>query len=328
MTTLDPTTLRADQLTAMLAAWSDGHLPDSAAVALLAGHGTWLGRRDFLAACVDAVDDGWTGGPDPAPMAAIIWTRVPAFAATTRASSGELAVLQLAASLAGVETGSLRDLTAGLGPNTLALVLDAIAHRAGWHENARTHQVTGRLPAPTPERLRPALTRLRDLVADAHRRDRALLDLSQADPDLWQVTPELAAAHPDLAPLTITVTDYRQVLTHPHTTGEAGDLLTRLIKSTRHLGYTLALGVDLVADPTGLDWLAPLPLARTVARCVPAAAGWDPRGYRANAAHALTTAYPPPRPARTATPAPSTPTPAKPARAAGRRGASRRGGTR
>jgi hypothetical protein len=326
MTTLDPTTIPADRLQPMLAAWSDGHLPDSAAVALLAAHGTWLGRRDFLAACVDAVDDGWTGGPDSAPMAAIVWAKVPAFAATARASSGELAVLQVAASLAGVETGSLRDLTAGLGHQTLALVLDAIGHRAGWHENARTHQVTGQLPAPTPDHLRPAMARLRDLVADAHRRDRALLDLNQADPDLWRVTPELAAAHPDLAPLTITVTDYLQVLTHPHTTGEAGDLLTRLIKSTRHLGYTIALGVDLAADPAGLDWLAPLPLASTVARCVPAAAGWDPHGYTANAAHAakaLTTAYPPPRPAPRATPAPS-----KPAGPAGRRAASRRGGAR
>jgi hypothetical protein len=152
MTSLDPATIPADQLQPMLAAWSAGYLPDEAAVALLATHGTWLGRRDFLAACVDAVDDAWTGDGDQAPMAAIIWTAVPAFAATARASSGELAVLQLAASLAGVATENLRDLTTGLGPNTLALVLDAIAHRAGWHEDARTHTVTGHLStAPTTD---------------------------------------------------------------------------------------------------------------------------------------------------------------------------------
>jgi hypothetical protein len=140
MTTLDPTTIGTDQLAAMLAAWSDGHLPDQAGLALLTAHGTWLGRRDFLAACVDAVDDDDLG---PAPMAAITWTQVPPFAATARASSGELAVLQLSASLAGQDTGSVRDLTAGLGHQTLALVLDAIAHRAGWHESGRTHTVTG-----------------------------------------------------------------------------------------------------------------------------------------------------------------------------------------
>jgi hypothetical protein len=143
MTTLDPTTIGTDQLARMLSAWAAGHLPDSAALALLTSHETWLRRRDFLAACVDAVDDAWTGGGDPAPMAAIVWARVPAFAATARASSGELAILGLAASLAGVEAGSLRELTGGLGPNTLAGVLDAIAHRAGWHETGRTHTVTG-----------------------------------------------------------------------------------------------------------------------------------------------------------------------------------------
>ena len=143
MTTLDPTTIDTDRLGRMLTAWAGGHLPNEAGVALLTAHETWLRRRDFLTACLDTVDDGPTGGPDPTPMAAIAWTRVPGFAATARASSGELAVLLLAASLAGQDTGSLRDLTGGLGPNTLALVLDAIAHRAGWHETGHTRTVTG-----------------------------------------------------------------------------------------------------------------------------------------------------------------------------------------
>ena len=206
-------------------------------------------------------------------------------------SSGELAVLLLAASLAGVEAGSLRDLTAGLGPNALALVLDAIAHRAGWHETGRSHRTTGRLPGPTPDHLRPAITRLRDLAADAHRRQQVLQQLRESGREVWMVTPELAADRPDLAAVTVTVTDYRDVLTHPHTAREAGDLLGHVIKTARHVGYTITLGVDLAADPTGLDWLAPLRLAGTVARNVPAATGWDPHVHRATArvaAQALT----------------------------------------
>jgi hypothetical protein len=299
---LDLTTIGADQLTRMLTAGAGGHLPDSAGVALLTAHETWLRRRDFLTACLDTIDDGQTS--DPTPMAAIGWARVPGFAATTRASSGELAVLLLAASLAGQDTGSLRDLTSGLGPNTLALVLDAIAHRAGWHETGRHHRTTGRLPAPTPDHLQPAITGLRDLASDTHRRMQALQHLREADPHLVTVTAELTADHPDLAPVTVTVTDYRQVLTNPHTTGEAGDLLATVVKLARHLGVTITLGVDLTADPTALDWLAPLPLARTVQQHVPAAAGWDPHGYRATAHHAtaaLAHRDPPPRPARPAT---------------------------
>jgi hypothetical protein len=166
---LDPTTIGADQLTRMLTAWAGGHLPDSAGVALLTAHETWLRRRDFLTACLDIIDDGQTSGPDPTPTAAIAWARVPGFAAATRASSGELAVLLLAASLAGQDTGSLRDLTAGLGPNTLALVLDAIAHRAGWHETGHTRTVTGH-PGTQPA------------DQDDHGQD--------DDPDPWWIRPD------------------------------------------------------------------------------------------------------------------------------------------
>jgi hypothetical protein len=146
VTTLDLTTIPTDDLAQMLAAWSSGHLPGEAAVGLLAAHETWLRRRDFLAACLCPVDDG-TDEPADVRMAAIDWARVPGFAATARGSSGELAVLLLAASLAGIDTGSLADLTSSLGPNTLALVLDAIAHRADWHETGRTHTTTGRIAA-------------------------------------------------------------------------------------------------------------------------------------------------------------------------------------
>jgi hypothetical protein len=334
---VDPATLPADRLAELLTAWAGDRAADAAAVALLAGwrDGYWLRRPDFVRGCIDAVDYPWT--PDqpanedqPAVVAGVLWDAV---AAWPGEACPEVAVLRIAGSLAGQETGSLRALLAPLADPDVRHVLDAVAHAAGWRATGRTYtlQVSGPLPGPAPDHLAPAMARLRDAVSDARRRNQVLMDLHQGDPDLWQVTPELAAARPDLAPLTITVTDYRQVLTHPHTAREAVDLLTHLIKSTRHLGYTIALGVDLTADPTGLDWLAPLPLALTVARCVPAAAGWDPRGYRANAHHAaqaLTAAYPPPRPARRATPTPATSL----GPAAGRAGApgrrNRRGGTR
>jgi hypothetical protein len=346
---VDPAALPADRLAELLTAWAAG---DSAAVGLLAGwrDGYWLRRPDFVRGCIDAVDYPWTPaqpvtddepGADGQPaagttvVAGVLWEAVAAWPGEDCPQLAEVAVLRVAASLAGQDTGSLRALLAPLADADVRHVLDAVAHAAGWRATGRTYapRVREPLPGPTPDHLAPAMTRLREEWADARRRDQVLLDLNEADPDLWRVTPELAAARPDLAPRTITLTDYRQVLTCPHTAREAGDLLTRLIKCTGHLGYTIALGVDLTTDPTGLDWLTPLPqnLALTVAGHVPAAAGWTPHGDRANAHHAaqaLTTTYPPPRPARRATPTPA----ASSGPAAGRAGVpgrrTRRGGAR
>ena len=77
-------------------------------------------------------------------MAVIDWEAVPALiAGGVPASSGELRVLCAAASLAGVDTGPLRELTASLDVDNLAAVLDAIVHCSGWHEHGLTHTVTG-----------------------------------------------------------------------------------------------------------------------------------------------------------------------------------------
>ncbi len=142
MASLEPTSLTPEQLTPMLHAWAKGSYADESAVNLLAVHGTWLARRDFLAACVEAVDDGWTRD-GPTPIAAIDWPGAARFASTAPASTSETLILRLACSLAGVDTGTLRELTAGLDTTNTARVLDALAHRAGWHERGIQHIVDG-----------------------------------------------------------------------------------------------------------------------------------------------------------------------------------------
>jgi hypothetical protein len=145
MAVLDPTAFDPGELAAMLAAWAEGYYPSEAAVGLLThgAGGQWLRRRDFLTACVEAVDDGWSR-EGAVPMAVIDWDAVEAFlAGGAAASSGELSVLRAAASLAGANAGSLCEVTASLDVTNLGHVLDAIAHRSGWHEHGFTRTVTG-----------------------------------------------------------------------------------------------------------------------------------------------------------------------------------------
>ncbi len=142
----DPTTLPPARLAAMLRAWSAGLYPSEAATELLIAHGTWLHRPDFLLTLVDAVEDGWGRGGHIVPMASVDWDRVETFLAHTYGSTSELNVLRLAASLAGATTtGSLLDMTSGLDDTNTRYVLDALAHRFGWHEHGTTHTTTGQL---------------------------------------------------------------------------------------------------------------------------------------------------------------------------------------
>jgi hypothetical protein len=138
MASLDPTIVTSEQLSAMLQTWAEGSFSDEGAVNLLAVHGTWLAREDFLKQCVEAVDDGWTR-EGSAPMAVINWDAAARFAGTVPASTSEVAILQLACSMAGVDTGAIGELTAGLDQTNTARVLDALAHRAGWHEDGIEH---------------------------------------------------------------------------------------------------------------------------------------------------------------------------------------------
>ena len=145
MTAIDPTTLDPGELGEMLAAWADGDYATEAAVGLLthAAGGLWLRRNDFRAACIEAVDDGWSRH-GTVPMAVIDWDDVRTFlGAGVPASSGEASVLRTAASLAGMDAGPLREVTASLDVGNLGQVLDALAHRAGWHEHHITRTVTG-----------------------------------------------------------------------------------------------------------------------------------------------------------------------------------------
>lgn len=143
MTVLDASTLTRSELEPMLRAGAQGVQSLEAATALVINHQTWLGRTDFLRECVTAVDHGMYRGTQ-VPMAAISWQRSAQFVETAPASRSEAGILRLACSLAGVNTGALGELTASLDPVNTARVLDALAHRAGWHERGLRHTVDGR----------------------------------------------------------------------------------------------------------------------------------------------------------------------------------------
>ncbi|HEX2806190.1 MAG TPA: hypothetical protein VHN80_08470 [Kineosporiaceae bacterium] len=143
MPTIDPTTLTPDDLEPMLQAWACGTHAGEAAVGLLIRHRSWLHRRDFLRTAVDAIDDGWGPLACIVPMAAVQWDVIEDFQREAPGSSSELAILRLAASLAGATVRApLSELTGGLDDVNARLVLDALAHRFGWHESG------GSTPSP------------------------------------------------------------------------------------------------------------------------------------------------------------------------------------
>ncbi|HET9654829.1 MAG TPA: hypothetical protein VFP72_05715, partial [Kineosporiaceae bacterium] len=163
----------------------------------------------------------------------------------------------------------------------------------------------------TPDHLRPAMTALQDLYQGVLTRARSLQDLRDAGRDVWTVSPELAAERADLAPVTVTITDYREVLTHPAIARTADALLREVLMRGHHLGYVIDLGVDLDTDPTALEWLRLLPIAGTVKATVSTAAGWtlhrsDPAAAAAWASHAAEAVMVPSHAARTR---PSSPNP-------------------
>jgi hypothetical protein len=126
-----------------LVACAAGLYREEAAVALLVAHDVWPRRGDFLRSCVDVDDDGWTRD-GTATLAAVDWDAADALARTGPASSSEAAVLHLAADLANGNVGSL---LIGLDTTNLSLVLEAIAHCAGWHERGVSRLVTGNVAA-------------------------------------------------------------------------------------------------------------------------------------------------------------------------------------
>jgi hypothetical protein len=115
-------------LTAALRAAADGILPDQAATGLLIGSGAFLDRDDFARFARTAAS-----APGGTPLAWIDWNAAVAAldAGHLPASSGEKAVLRLAASLANGTPVSLRDTVTSLDHRNTALLTTAIRNAAG-----------------------------------------------------------------------------------------------------------------------------------------------------------------------------------------------------
>jgi hypothetical protein len=116
-------------LAAALRAAAAGVLAGEAGTELLVSSGHFLHREDFTTRFTEtaaSISDGtvmaWADWD--AAVAALDSGRLPA-------SSGEKAVLRLAASLANGNPVSLRDTVTGLDDRHLALLTDAIRHAAG-----------------------------------------------------------------------------------------------------------------------------------------------------------------------------------------------------
>jgi hypothetical protein len=147
MPTIDASTVDEHHLVDMLRAWAHGAQTYEAATDLVITSGIWLSRPDFRRECVIAVDDGRTD-IGHAPVATLRWHSVARYAEATSASAGDVAMLKLACSLAGVDTGSLRDLTRPLTATQTALLLQALAHRDGWQASGIAQVTTGDLGRP------------------------------------------------------------------------------------------------------------------------------------------------------------------------------------
>jgi hypothetical protein len=125
-----------------LEAGAKGLYTSEAGVALVVAHRHWLTRQDFVDALV--VDDDEDGS-----MAWIEWDDVVDFLEDHPASSGEAALLLIAASLAGARVGEpLGHLVSKLDLSNLELVLDAVAHANGLHERHTTLTICGDPGAP------------------------------------------------------------------------------------------------------------------------------------------------------------------------------------
>ncbi|QUX27896.1 hypothetical protein KGD83_21835 [Nocardiopsis akebiae] len=110
--------------------WADGFAADRAAVELLIAHESWLARRDFLDRCVDIVPSEELSDPTR-PVAIIDWEEtVRALADALPASSSEVAVLRIAASLGTGEPVDLRDTLVGLDATNTAAVATAMVTAA------------------------------------------------------------------------------------------------------------------------------------------------------------------------------------------------------
>jgi hypothetical protein len=120
---------RADAYSDWLAAGAAGLLAETAAVMLLAEHGTWLSRPAFTSRYIDIADDV-PGTPD-GTAAQIRWRAAITGLHRQPASGSEKAILRIAASLAAGIPVSLGDCLTSLDRTALRAVLRAIARSSG-----------------------------------------------------------------------------------------------------------------------------------------------------------------------------------------------------
>jgi hypothetical protein len=113
-----------------LRACARGIYPDEAAIELLIGRGTFLGRDDFTRH-ITTGEHGRPGGK--AVHAAINWTAAATAldAGTLPCSGGERRIFRLAASLAAGLPVNLRDALTGLDEHNLTLAISAFMHASG-----------------------------------------------------------------------------------------------------------------------------------------------------------------------------------------------------
>lgn len=128
---LDPAR-RAGACSDWLAAGAAGLLAETAAVRMLAEHGTWLACPSFTSRYID-VSDATPGADGEPATAGIRWRAAIAGLARHGASGSEKAVLRIAASIAAGIPVSLHDCLGSLDHATLRAVLRAIAHANSGH---------------------------------------------------------------------------------------------------------------------------------------------------------------------------------------------------
>ena len=111
-----------------------GDYSAEAAVLLLVDSGHWLPQLQAAGLITIALDDDTFGG---GPWAAVQWGDLDGAlrAGTAFGTGAQLRVLRAAASIAEGHPVDLGDLAGGLDRRSLTLVLAALAHAAGSHEN-------------------------------------------------------------------------------------------------------------------------------------------------------------------------------------------------
>jgi len=144
MARLDPAGLTPSQLPPMLRSWALGMPGVEAAVEILIAHGQWLERPDFRERCMTADDHAWAPDGTICSIASLDWSAVDEFEPDEQSSDRSL--LRLACALADGHRHAV-----GLGSEiryldqaAVLLVMEGIAHLAGWPDTGTTARITGR----------------------------------------------------------------------------------------------------------------------------------------------------------------------------------------